>query len=140
MTRTENSVTPDRFALLKNHPVPCGFASHVGNTARARNRQFRVLSALRAHTKSPYRTDLHRETLMALNRPKVARTVLHAQPGEVLERRRVAQGRRDVALVLVHRKGAQEDADLVRDAWPWARPSFRRPSFYHVRRNSDDIR
>jgi hypothetical protein len=36
--------------------------------ARAGNRRFGRLSALRAHTKAPYKTDLHRKTLMALNR------------------------------------------------------------------------
>jgi hypothetical protein len=46
----------------------------VLNTARAGNRHFRPLSALRAHTKAPYKTDLHRETPMALNRPGTART------------------------------------------------------------------
>ena len=43
--------------------------------ARAGDRRFWLLSALRAHTKAPYKTDLHRETLMALNRPGTARTV-----------------------------------------------------------------
>ena len=32
-------------------------------TARAGNRRFRRLSALRAHTKAPYKRDLHRKTL-----------------------------------------------------------------------------
>ena len=39
-------------------------------TARAGNRRFWCLSALRAHTKAPYKTDLHRKTLMALNHPR----------------------------------------------------------------------
>jgi hypothetical protein len=42
-------------------------------TARAENRSFWLLSALRAHTrthaKTPYKTDLHRKTLRALKRP-----------------------------------------------------------------------
>ena len=42
-------------------------------TARAGNRRLWCLSALRAHTKAPYKTDLHRKTLRALNRPKAAR-------------------------------------------------------------------
>jgi hypothetical protein len=42
--------------------------------ARAGDRRFRRLSALRAHTKAPYKTDLHRRTLRALNRPGTART------------------------------------------------------------------
>jgi hypothetical protein len=44
-------------------------------SARAGNRRFWLLSALRAHTKAPYKTDLHRKTLMALKRPRAARTV-----------------------------------------------------------------
>ena len=44
-------------------------------TARAGTRRFRLLSALRAHTKALYKTDSHRKTLMALNRPGTARTV-----------------------------------------------------------------
>jgi hypothetical protein len=42
---------------------------------RAGNRRFWCLSALRAHTKAPYKTDFHRKTLRALNRPWAARTV-----------------------------------------------------------------
>jgi hypothetical protein len=38
------------------------------------NRRFRCLSALRAHTKTPYKMDFYRKTLRALNRPKAART------------------------------------------------------------------
>jgi hypothetical protein len=44
-------------------------------SARAGNRRFRSLSALRAHTKAPYKIDFHRKTLWALNRPGRARTV-----------------------------------------------------------------
>ncbi len=33
-------------------------------------RRLWLLSALRAHTNAPYKTDLHRKTLMALNRPR----------------------------------------------------------------------
>ena len=36
---------------------------------RAGSRRFWLLSALRAHTKVPYKADLHRDTLRALNRP-----------------------------------------------------------------------
>jgi hypothetical protein len=43
--------------------------------ARAGDRRFWRLSAPRAHTKAPYRTDVYRKTLMALNRPEAARTV-----------------------------------------------------------------
>jgi hypothetical protein len=44
-------------------------------SARAANRRFWLLSALRAHTKAPYKIDLHWETLRALSRPWRARTV-----------------------------------------------------------------
>jgi hypothetical protein len=37
-------------------------------TARAENRRKWQLSAPRAHTKAPYKTDLHRKTLRVLNR------------------------------------------------------------------------
>ena len=47
-------------------------------SARAGNRRFSPLSARRAHTKSPYKTDLHRKTLRALNSPRAARTVSEA--------------------------------------------------------------
>ena len=43
--------------------------------ARAGNRRFWLLSTLRAHTKVPYKIDLHRKTLIVLNRPGRARTV-----------------------------------------------------------------
>ena len=42
--------------------------------ARTGNRRFRLLSALRAHTKGPHKTDFHRKTRRALNRPRAART------------------------------------------------------------------
>ena len=42
---------------------------HFPQTARAGNRRFRLLSALRAHTKTPYRTHLYRKTLRVLKRP-----------------------------------------------------------------------
>jgi hypothetical protein len=41
----------------------------------AGNHRFRLLSALRAHTKAPYEVDFHRETRRVLNRLKAARTV-----------------------------------------------------------------
>jgi hypothetical protein len=44
-------------------------------TARAGNCRFGPLSALRAHTKAPYKMGFHRKTLRALNRPEAARTV-----------------------------------------------------------------
>ena len=43
-------------------------------TARAGNRRFGPLSAVRAHTKAPYKIDFHKKTLRALNRPWAART------------------------------------------------------------------
>jgi hypothetical protein len=55
-----------------------GGRSTIGSSsgsARAGKRRFWPLSALRAHTKAPHKTDLHRKTLMALNRPGAARTV-----------------------------------------------------------------
>ena len=45
------------------------------DTGRAGNRHFCLSSALCAHTKAPYKTDLLWETLRALNRPGRARTV-----------------------------------------------------------------
>ena len=42
---------------------------------RAGNRHLWLLSALRAHTKAPWKTDLLWETLRVLNRPERARTV-----------------------------------------------------------------
>jgi hypothetical protein len=44
-------------------------------TARAGARRFGPLSALRAHTKAPYKTDFNRKTLRELHRPGTARTV-----------------------------------------------------------------
>ena len=49
-----------------------------GVAARAENRRFGCLSALHAHTKAPHKTDLHRKTLTALNRPGTARTAANA--------------------------------------------------------------
>jgi hypothetical protein len=44
------------------------------HTARAGNRRFCLLSALRAHAEAPYKPDLLWEMLRALNRPGRART------------------------------------------------------------------
>ena len=55
------------------------FQQAVRVPARAGNRRFCCLSALRAHTKTPYKMDFHRETLMALNRPGAARTDVERQ-------------------------------------------------------------
>ena len=41
----------------------------LGRTARARDRRFGLLSALRANTTAPYKNDLLWETLRARNRP-----------------------------------------------------------------------
>jgi hypothetical protein len=51
--------------------------------ARAGYRRFGPLSILHTHTKTPYKTDFLWETLRALNRPCVARTVIE---GEQLRR------------------------------------------------------
>jgi hypothetical protein len=56
-------------------------------TARAGNRRFGPLSALRAHTKAPYKMDFHRKTLMALKRPGAARTVAPERERVEVERR-----------------------------------------------------
>jgi hypothetical protein len=50
-------------------------AADIFPSARAGNRRFRLLSALCAYTKAPYKMDSYRKTLRALNRPKAARTV-----------------------------------------------------------------
>jgi hypothetical protein len=50
------------------------FQQAVRVPARAGNRRFCCLSALRAHTKTPYKMDFHRETLRALDRLEAART------------------------------------------------------------------
>ena len=50
-----------------------------GDTARAGNHRFWLLSAQRARKKAPYKNDLHRETLSALNRP--------GGPGQAVVRR-----------------------------------------------------
>jgi hypothetical protein len=55
-------------------------------TAVAGNRRFGPLSALRAHTKAPYRPDSRLETLRALNHPGWARTDVAAEVAvELLE-------------------------------------------------------
>ena len=56
----------DRGVLCK----PCGVCPRRTPTISA-------VSALRAHTKAPYKTNLHSKTLMALNRPGAARTEQH---------------------------------------------------------------
>jgi hypothetical protein len=50
-------------------------------SCQAENHRLKLLSALRAHTKVPHKTDLLWETLRPLNRPETARTVLRKQPG-----------------------------------------------------------
>jgi hypothetical protein len=59
----------------------------VALAARAGNRRFWRLSALRAHTKAPYKTDLNRKTLRALKRPgrPGQEAVARARPGAVHE-------------------------------------------------------
>ena len=58
-------------------------------SCRAGNRRFWQLSALRAHTKAPYKTDLHRKTRRALNRSWAARTV---GGHDTVDHRRAARG------------------------------------------------
>jgi hypothetical protein len=60
-------------------------------TARAGNRRFWCFSALRAHAKAPYKTDLHRKTLSVLNRPGRAPTVAVALGLEVVREQQVDQ-------------------------------------------------
>jgi hypothetical protein len=61
-------------------------------TARAGNRRFVRLSALRAHTKPPCKNDLLWRTLRALNRPRRARTSLGC---EVEQCHRLVRGGRE---------------------------------------------
>jgi hypothetical protein len=55
--------------------VHVALAAELDLLPGAGNRRFRCLSALRAHTKAPYKMDFHRKTRRALNRPEAARTV-----------------------------------------------------------------
>jgi hypothetical protein len=54
------------------------------DTARDGNRRFGPLSALRTHTKAPYKMDFNGKTLRALNRPGRARTVPPRKASNVL--------------------------------------------------------
>ena len=45
-------------------------ASALGPARAGKTGVFGCLSALHAHTKAPYKMDLHRKMLMALNRPR----------------------------------------------------------------------
>jgi hypothetical protein len=58
-------------------PSQYAWPSVLRAAARPKSR-FGMLSALRAHTKAPYKTDLLWKTLRALNRPWAARTVPQA--------------------------------------------------------------
>jgi hypothetical protein len=69
--RVKSSRPADLMVVLMRQAQLGGSQAH---DCPRRNRRFRRLSALRAHTKAPYKTDLHRKTLMALNRPGRART------------------------------------------------------------------
>jgi hypothetical protein len=67
---------PRHVGVAWNHPTGCGgrvrktsWPSRITAPARAGNRHFWRLSALRTYTKAPCKTDLHRKTLRALNRP-----------------------------------------------------------------------
>ena len=71
-----------RFAPTRRPPAWVGLrgaeqaarCEPSSTAARAGNRRFWLLSALRAHAKAP-QTDLHRKTLRPLKRPRRARTV-----------------------------------------------------------------
>ena len=54
---------------LRSAPALAAFAPTCLPSARTGNRRVWLFSALRAHTKAPYRTDLLWETLRALTRP-----------------------------------------------------------------------
>jgi hypothetical protein len=71
-TKSESCTPQSRTKLMS--------ATVTGSSTRCflpgpENRRFWPSSALRAHTKTPWKTDLHRETLRALNRPRRAQTV-----------------------------------------------------------------
>jgi hypothetical protein len=68
-------VSPLNPLSVSPWPIP-GVVSTYGVDCPGRNPPFGLLSALRAHTEAPYRTDLLWETRRALNRPGRARTDL----------------------------------------------------------------
>jgi hypothetical protein len=70
--------------MCKNGPGSSA-KRYASGTARARNRHFRRLSALCAHTKAPYKIDFLWKTLRGLNRPSVARTNSASAPREERE-------------------------------------------------------
>ena len=75
-------------------------------SARAENRRFWRLSALCAHTKAPYKTNLLRRTLRPLERPTMARTV---------QRVAAARGRgQDDRLHAAHPRRAEAQRRAVR--------------------------
>jgi hypothetical protein len=69
----------------------CDFCVTLLTSARAGNRRFWLLSALRAHTKAPSKTDLHRETLRALKRPGGPGQYVRPEPGSTFRRGRWSQ-------------------------------------------------
>ena len=73
------------------------------STARAGNRRFWLLSALRAHTKAPYKIDFHRKTRTALNRPRDGADSRHRLlAGPLLHVRALAHDRGVVVVVVGH--------------------------------------
>ena len=72
LTSRASVATAERSGLSTGLMVGLGGSC---TPARAGNRRFRLLSALRTHTKAPYKMDFHRNTRMPLNRPWAARTV-----------------------------------------------------------------
>jgi hypothetical protein len=93
LTSRASVATAERSGLSTGLMVGLGGSC---TPARAGNRRFRLLSALRTHTKAPYKMDLNKKTLRALNRPWAARTVAAALLGQrhVDGRLHLSRGRR----------------------------------------------
>jgi hypothetical protein len=90
--------TPDAAKFTQSLAIDAARARSASDrTAHAGNRRFWLLSALCAHTKAPYKTDLHRKMLMALNRPETARTV-----GGLVEHERELAAVTDALAVACH--------------------------------------
>ena len=61
------------WAMKKGASIVVFESSWIVALPRPGNRRLRLLSALRAHTKPPYKIDFRRKTRRALNRPQAAR-------------------------------------------------------------------
>jgi hypothetical protein len=69
-------IVPSMSRSTPSSPAPASPSDWpLSSSARAGNRRFWLLSALRAHTKAPYKTDLLGKTLRAFSRPGRSRTV-----------------------------------------------------------------